>query len=85
MNLCPLCVGEIKQNKCSGCGEEMPHAKWQELKSDTMDMLMTHLYQSKDCDRKRERLRVKIAFKNIKGWAKLMREAARSEDNLAES
>jgi len=75
MNLCPLCIGEIKNNKCVGCEVELSPEEWVELKAHTMDDLMKHLYNSRDCDRKRERLRVKIAFKNIKKWASVWKEA----------
>ena len=70
-----MCAVEIKNNECGKCHTKLSPEEWTELKAHTMDDLMTHLYNSRDCERKRERLRVKIAFKNIKKWSSVWKEA----------
>ena len=69
MMKCPLCYGEIENQKCHGCGVELNESEMTKLKAKTYDSIIAHLFESGNDERRRERIRTKIALKNIKNWA----------------
>jgi hypothetical protein len=56
-------------NLCESCDIEMTEKELVELKAATYDSIIAHLLESGDDVRRRERVRTKIALKNIKQWA----------------
>jgi hypothetical protein len=70
MDRCPLCYTEKVNNKCQPCDIHLNDWEWTMLEADTYRKVISHLYDSKDDGRRRERARCRIALKNISGMAK---------------